>query len=468
MESFLLEWDKSKKKYEQLYEFMAQNIRDGKWQENEKLPSKRQLADFLHMSVHTIETAYDMLLEEGYIYSKPQVGFFVAKINLLTKTISFKAPIAVKYTNKQYQYDFRTNAIDTTVFPFATWGKLTRGTMSYHANLLLSGEAQGDYSLRESICEYLEVFRGVHSAPEQIVIGAGMEYLLFVLTTLLPQESVYALENPGYYKTYNFLKNSHHLYEFVSVDADGMCLSELQKSQANVVYLTPSHQFPTGAVMPIGRRIDFLNWAEDAESRYIIEDDYDSEFRLGAKPISAIQGLFPSDKVIYVSTFSRTLAPSIRVAYMVLPHSLLQIYEEKFRYEASTVSRFEQHTLDKFIREGYFVRYLNRARKVYRKKKDWLTAAIKSNLKAGSFCLHGADYGLHLLLELFLPVSEKEIIDKAREQSIKIHGLSQYWLKSPLKKETSNPCLVLGYAGMSQQEIEEGIKKLAGIIQNLT
>ncbi len=467
MHTFFVEWEQGKTKYQALYECIAEHIRNGSWQENEKLPSKRQLAEFLHISIHTIETAYDMLLEEGYIYAKSKVGYYVASVALLTKTVNFASHSAARKEKVSYPYDFKTNAIDTDIFPFATWGRLTRGTMNYHADLLMSGDGQGDLSLRESICQYLEEFRGVHCDASQIVIGAGMEYLLLVLVNLFSDDSVYALENPGYFKTYNFLKNMKKPLKKIEVDENGMRLDKLKATCANIAYVTPSHQFPTGAVMPVGRRMELLNWAQEKENRYIIEDDYDSEFRFGAKPIPSIQGLSSADKVVYVSTFSRTLAPSIRVAYMVLPHTLMQVYAEKFRYEASTVSRFEQHTLDKFIREGYFVRYLNRARKAYRKKKDALVDAILLNFSKEEYQIYGADYGLHLLLSLTADIDELTVVTAAKKRGVKIHALSQYWLGEPKAFPKRNATFVLGYAGMTSEEIHKGIKTLAGIIHTL-
>ena len=331
-----------------------------------------------------------------------------------------------------------------------------------YKDLLDSGEGQGDLCLRESIAKYIREFRGTLCTAEQVVVGAGMEYLIGIVSSLLEKDSAFALENPGYYKTYNLLKNLRRKMVLISVDKQGMQLDELRKTDATIAYLTPSHQFPTGVVMPVGRRIEFLKWAEEAENRYIIEDDYDSEFRFGSRPIPSIQGLTESDKVIYISTFSRMLAPSIRIAYMVLPLGLLGEYKEKFRYEASTISRFEQHTLNEFMDVGYFCRHINRSRKLYKKKKDALVDAIHQYFEKGTVEIIGADYGLHLLLRLDTELSEEAIIQRAKKNSIKIHGISQYYLSGTVLPHKA--CLVLGYAGMSLEEIDRGIALLSRVI----
>jgi len=402
-----------------------------------------------------------MLLGEGYIYSKPRSGYFISKIDTLVPIARQKKAVEDRVVAPIYTYNFKTNAVDTKTFPFSTWAKISKDML--YKDLLDIGEGQGDRSLRESIAKYIREFRGVNCTAEQVVVGAGMEYLIGIVSSLLEEKSIFALENPGYYKTYNLLKNLRKKTVLVSVDGQGMRMEELAKTNANIAYLTPSHQFPTGVVMPVGRRVEFLKWAEDEENRYIIEDDYDSEFRFGAKPIPSIQGITESDKVIYISTFSRMLAPSIRIAYMVLPLNLLHEYKQKFRYEASTISRFEQHTLNEFMNSGYFSRHINRSRNLYKKKKDALVSAIRQYLKKGTYEIIGADFGLHLLLRLDTSLSEDTIIQKAKDRSIKVHGISQYYLNG--SNVPHKACLVLGYAGMSVEEIDCGIAILADAIE---
>ena len=249
--------------------------------------------------------------------------------------------------------------MDTALFPFKTWARIQRETVTAHPELLNHGSRQGDASLRAAIAKYLHAYRGVVCAPEQIVVGAGIEYLVGLLARLFCA-STFAVENPGYPRTAQVLRNNGVRTVFVPVDGDGMTLDALQAGGAQLAYVTPSHQFPTGATMPIARRTELLRWAGAAPGRYVVEDDYDSEFRYDTRPIPSLQGLDQAGRVIYVSTFSKSMAPSMRIGYMVLPVPVLEMYRAEYGVYSSTVSRFEQQTLCRFMEEGHFARHLNR------------------------------------------------------------------------------------------------------------
>ena len=316
--------------YLQLYRHILKEIKKGGLQAGEKLPSKRALAQHLSVSVNTVDAAYQMLTTEGYLRAAPKSGFYVCPLPQLPTPQRPVSPPPPPEAPKPYlPFDCSPGSADPSAFPFATWGKLTREVMG-QGELLSKGEAQGDLCLRQALCRYLHQYRGVQCQPCQVLIGAGMEYLLTLLCCLLPPETVYAMEEPGYPKAAQSFRNLGRKVVHIPVDKDGMDPVKLEESGGCCAYLTPSHQFPTGGVMPAPRRAQILGWAAEQEGRYLIEDDYDSEYRYAGRPIPALQGSDLHDRVIYCGTFSRSLAPSIRIAYLVLPMSLLPTYHRLF------------------------------------------------------------------------------------------------------------------------------------------
>lgn len=452
MFNFIFTADKESKKplYEQLYSYVANEIRNNNLTENERMPSKKALAKHLGISVNTVETAYSILAEEGYLRSVPRSGFYVCRIEapMGGREIEYaeeKAPV------KKYKTDFKTNTVDVASFPYATWVKLSKEVLYSNPEYLNAGDVKGDYELRESIAKYLHEFRGVRCSPAQIVVGAGIEYLTMLLTELFDEKSVFALENPGYRKINAILKNNNRRINYIDVDETGLRTDKLKESDSDIVYVTPSHQFPTGAVMSVGRRTELLSWAEEKDGRYIIEDDYNSEFNFSVKPVPAMQGLAVSDKVIYLSTFSRVLAPSIRIAYMVLPKEILKKFDEHFSAYSSTVPRFEQHTLDRFISGGYFSRHLSRVKNIYRKRRDRLMEILDGT----DFTITGERAGLHLVAKT--PYA-KEIIKKAEQNDIKLYDMDDYCMTENKRGDS----VIIGYAGASEEDMERLDKFLKG------
>lgn len=446
--------------YMQLYFYLVQEIQAGNLAENEKLPSKRELSAHLKVSLNTVDTAYQMLVDEGYIRAVPRSGFYVCRYETLSFADKSAPPKReeIKPDAVTFRYDFSANAVDTQAFPYATWSKITKEVMYRNPQLLTKGHPQGDACLREALGKYLHEFRGIHCTPEQIIIGAGIEYLLGLITEILGENSVYAVENPGYAKTFDIIKNSGRKINCIGMDENGILTEALKQSDSNVVYITPSHQYPMGTVMPVGRRLEVLRWANAQPHRYIIEDDYDSEFRFNGRPIPSLQGLDDTGKVIYISTFSRSIAPSIRIAYMVLPDDLLAVYREHFNFYSSTVSRFEQHTLYRFISDGHFGRHMNRMRNVYRKRKDTLVSALKESAVGGKIKIIGENAGLHFLLQVNNGRTERELVASAASVGVKVTGLSQYCLESV--KNLPPSTVVLGYAGFQPEDIKNAAELL--------
>ncbi|MFJ8264305.1 PLP-dependent aminotransferase family protein [Rummeliibacillus sp. NPDC094406] len=453
-----LEKDSITPLYEQLYEEIKKGIIEGTIVVNSKLPSKRKLAEFLSISQTTIELAYSQLIAEGYIASKSRVGFFVEAIEELAY-VEKKLPHSVLETpsERQILIDFNPGKIDTASFPFTTWRKYAKDAIDYHEkDLLLIGSAQGELELREQIASYLYQSRGVLCSPEQIVLGSGTEQLLPMIMKLLGEDNQYAIENPGYTLTHHIFNQYNQKVIPIEVDEDGIQIQQLEGSSANIAYVTPSHQFPTGAVLSASRRSQLLNWAAHDDERFIIEDDYDSEFRYIGKPIASLQGMDHRDTVIYISTFSKSLMPSLRIAYFVLPKKLLSQYHNMFTYYTSTVPRFEQHILAQFMRDGHFSKHLNRMRKIYRKKLEKLTLALTPY--APMVTISGEQAGMHVILTVKHELNATTLSNIALQRGIRITPIKEYMLASTIQKREDQ--FLLGFGGLEEEEIPKAIQQL--------
>lgn len=455
-------WDYSKNTplYVQLYEYIKNEIQIGTIEPETKLPSKRKLASYLGISQNTIQTAYEQLCAEGYVESRPRIGMFVQK---LEDNLSCNLPLIDKpdkniklKDNFEYLIDFCSRNVDLNNFPYHIWRKLTSKCLySDQSDLLLIGEPQGEECLRKEISKYLFQSRSVKCVPEQIVIGAGTQYLMILLSMLLGKEYTYAIENPGYNGVKNVFKDQGIDVHPISIDEDGICIEDLRKSSARVVYVTPSHQFPYGMIMPVSRRLELLKWCEEKDG-YIIEDDYDSEFRYKGKPVPSLQGLDNNGNVIYMGTFSKSLIPSIRISYLVLPSKLVKKYQEHFKIYKQTVSRLHQNTLHRFMKEGHLSSHINKMRTLYRKKHAILLSAIDKYMKEKVEII-GEKSGLHILLKVKNGMTEEELIQSARKMKIKIYPTSIHYAECI---SSEFPMILLGFGGLTEMQIEEGIKIL--------
>ena len=440
--------------YEQIYRWAVAEIRAGRLAEGDKLPSRRQLAGHLGVSLTTVERGYGLLAAEGYITSVPRSGWRVCPVLTLTEAGPLPRRDPPPPDPLPARRDcFSTGAVDTSVFPFASWARLTREAVYENPDLLQRGHPQGDPGLRAALCDFLHQYRGTVCTPDQVVVGAGMEYLLDLLVQLLPAGTAYALEDPGYHATYRTLENQGRTVRPIPVDSQGMDAAALAVSGAAAAYVTPSHQFPLGVTMPMARRTALLRWSYGRPDRFLIEDDYDSEFRYASRHLPALQGLDRRGRVSYVGTFSRSIAPSIRVAYLVLPDSLLAVYREKFSYAASTVSRFEQEVLRRFLASGQYARHLRRVGNLYRARCAALTRCL-SAIPGGRVSGDGA--GLHLLFSL-ADRTEEELVQAAAGAGYAVRGLSEFCRRTAPRPGT----LVLGFAGLPEEEAPAAVAALA-------
>ncbi len=445
--------------YQQLYAFIKKEILSGKIARDTKLPSKRKLSAYLNISQNTIQSAYEQLIAEGYVYSQEKKGYYAAQIDLMhqLETRPPNEEVGLPYKPLPIYYDFSYHGVDMQSFPFAVWRRLSREVINeYDRELLQLGDPQGHLRLRTTIASYLHQSRGVNCNPDQIIVSSGTELLMLSLIQLLDPASIYALENPGYEKLSLVFSANRARFIAINIDEGGMVPEEIFKSAANVLCLTPAHQFPSGEIMPVNRRIQLINWANQAPNRYIIEDDYDGEFKYSGRPIPAMQGLDSSDKVIYMGAFSKSLTPALRISYMVLPLPLLQKYFEKLSYFICPVPIISQKILCRFIEEGYFERHLNRMRLIYKRKREILTKTVRSSMPYIE--ISGADAGQHLLLKIDNGMSENQLVEAALEQGVKVYGISSYYLPPAALPPT--PQVLLGFAAMEEEDISAAVSLL--------
>ena len=446
--------------YEQIYQYIKEEICSGSMMCGEKLPSSRALAKHLDISRSTVETAYEQLLSEGYIETIPCKGVYVADLEGLYRHVAdFEKKEEQKVQTKEiYRYDFSPNGIDLKSFPYNIWRKISKEVLNNtETELLKSGESQGEESLRYAIQKYLHQSRGVNCDIEQIIVGAGNEYLLMLLGMILGTQKKVAFENPTYKRAYRLFEKLSYAVTSVDMDKYGMNVEQLKTSGADMAYVMPSHQYPLGIVMPIKRRTELLRWASEEEGRYIIEDDYDSEFRYKGKPIPALQGYDVHGKVIYLGTFSRAIAPAIRVSYMVLPKPLVETYRKQCEFLSCTVPKVDQMILQNFIESGSFERHLNKMRAIYKNRRDVLLANLKP--LSSSCQITGEHAGVHLLLRFVNGKKEKDLIAMAKQKGIKVYGLSSYGTECQDESAT----ILLGFANLKEEDIIEATKLLCEI-----
>ena len=317
---------------------------------------------------------------------------------------------------------------------------------------MTNSPSNGTIELRSAIAEYLNEFRNIITSPDNIIIGAGTEYLYTILMQLLSADMVYATENPGYQKLSMILNTVGLKHIDIPVDSQGISVEKLKDSKATIVHVTPSHHFPTGITMPVRRRYELLNWA--SKNHYIIEDDYDSEFRLSGRPIPSLYSMDTTGNVIYMNTFTKTLSSTIRISYMVLPDKLAELYHKKLSFYSCTVSNFEQLTLARFIDDGFFEKHINRMRTAYRKKRDLILNVIKNGPLSNKAEIKEANAGLHFILKLDTKYKDNELTDKLLKHGIKIYPLSYYG-------NNEAHSFIVNYSSVPEDKMEEAIKVIS-------
>ena len=439
--------------YEYLYKCIKEDILSGKIKANEKLPSKREMAKNHDISVITVENAYAQLIVEGYIYTKEKKGYFASDIGSQYIEQKPKGKYEKKKEKKKWLVDFNSNHIMYDSFPFATWSRIMRQTLLDKENSFLSvPEKNGVMELREAIADHLQHFRGMNVNPDNIIVGAGTEYLYSIIVQLLGRDKVIAVEDPGYKKIGNVYESNGVKCLHIKIDQRGIQLNELVESKADAVHISPSHQFPTGRVMPISRRTHLLKWAIN-NKKYIIEDDYDSEFRFSGKPIPPIAGM-EGKRVIYMNTFSKTLAPSIRIAYMVLPDELMDKFNTKLGFYSNTVSGFEQYTLANFISKGYYERHINRMRNYYRDYRNKIIRTIQNHPIYSKVSIEEENSGLHFILNINKKIDDEQFKKELQQNNINISGVSDYCYNN---LDEFKHKFIINYSAVSEENLKKAL-----------
>lgn len=441
-------------KYKQIYEQFKLWIEGGDILPDEQLPPIRQLADSLHVSRNTTLTAYEQLVAEGYIRGEGRKGYFANELEPLLLQETFislnekkSKPMAPALIN------FRAGAVDQTHFPLKTWRRIANQVLTLPESFRY-GEPFGEISLREQISKYLLQSRGVKVEANAIIIGSSTQQMLIHLGHILKDDfSSITVEDPGYdgsRETFQF-----HRFTIVTLPVyeSGADFSQLEQMNSRLIYVTPSHHSPYGVSMPIQQRQTLIHWADKVQG-YIIEDDYDSEFRYTQQPFPALASI-DSAKVIYLGNFSKSFLPGIRLSYMVLPQPLLNRYKNQFLHFEATTSLLSQLTMAKFMEEGEWSRHIKRMRLVYKRKMQHLVAALKEQL-AQNISIIGEQSGLYVLVKVHLERSEEWLIQQASSHGVMVYPTSLYFIKN----NTDEPMVKLGFSNLSYDEIKLGVKLL--------
>ncbi|MEJ8547676.1 PLP-dependent aminotransferase family protein [Brevibacillus borstelensis] len=492
------------KLYLQLYAYFREEIQTRRLPPGTRLPSVRSISRNLQISKTTVETAYHQLLAEGYIESRERSGFYVveweedgvaapsghnggnaaassflnghrqesqqAAENAAAVPGALQLPgglpadsqaaHSVRRQKENIRYDFHQARVDADHFPYDLWRKYSNQCMRReNRDILYYGDRQGERGLREEIARYLQHARGVACTPDQIVIGAGTQILVQVLCFLLTLNGrVVAMEEPGYDGVRAVFQHLGYQVVPIPLDEDGIDVEVLEASGAPLIYITPSHQEPTGAVMPYARRIRLLQWAARSGS-YIIEDDYDGEFRYYTRPIPSLQGLDTNERVIYLGTFSKSLLPSIRISYMVLPPALLQVYGNQLYEYDQTASRIHQETLALFMKSGEWERHIRKMRTLYSKKHEVMLGCLHACF-GQRVHVTGQNAGLSVTVEVLSNLSAEELTRHALAAGIRVYPTTRKWMDKP---KDSLPAFQFGFGGLSAEDIEQGIRLLAEV-----
>ena len=536
--------------YIRLYRSIRGDCLSGVLRAGDRLPSRRSLARELHVSVNTVDGAYQQLVSEGYVEALPRSGYVVRTLfegGARDFRIEFSGPGKAAETSPGNAYaetwkaaetspgnayaetwkaaeaspgnayaetwkaaeprygspdtpaempeidrsgepradgadraeliDFSPNGVDLSALPLGDLRKLMREVFASDPTVVFGPCApEGHVFLRKALCRYLASSRGILCSPDRIVVGAGTDYILQYLIRLLrlagPIDGI-ATENPVYNKAVQIFSSMGESVTPLPIDGQGLRTEALRDCRANVAYVTPSHQFPLGIVMPAGRRAELLAWAAAAPGRYVIEDDYDSEFRYEGRPVPPLFAMSKSDKVIYLGTFSKSIAPSMRISYLVLPERLAGICRREMAYFNTTVSVPDQIILARFIESGLFERHINRMRTLYRRKKDLLSKELA--FFGDALGISGTDAGLHLICTvrsgsgvlLRNRPSEKDLVAAAAAVGVRVYGISGYFLERDIgeRSETGTAdsdfripesTILLGYGGLDTDALARG------------
>lgn len=459
--------------FQQVYRGLRDRILSGAFPAGSKLPSTRALAEEFGVSRTVVVVAYEQLLAEGFAVGRAGSGTYVsaAMVKPEARKSEFSVDLrlsgfgraarraspklrAYQGRRRTFPYNFAYGRSDVDTFPFEMWRRvLLRCSRKASVAGLDYGPSAGSQALREGICAHLCRSRAVVCDPSQVVVTSGSHQALDIICRVLirPGDPV-ILENPSYEGTTEIVRASGARILPVSVDREGLNPNRLP-NRGQVVFVTPSHQFPTGAILPLARRIELLRWAKE-RSAIIVEDDYDGEFRYEGHPLESLQGLDSDGRVIYVGTFSRTVFSSLRIGYMVVPKRLIEVFSSAKWLCDRQSATLEQEALAEFIASGTYERYLRRVRRRNASRRQALLEAIHSYLR-DRVEVTGDGAGAHIVIWPRKPVSESHVITQAALKGVGVYEISPYFLKPG-----SCTGILLGYSRLNEKQITEGIRRL--------
>lgn len=447
----------------QIYNSLKESVLSGIIQPGQKLPSSRELSQYLNVARNVVIESYEQLIAEGYAYSKNGSGTYICQGVQFkkTETSSEQKQYYSKKTLNIEKISFRTGIPDLDSIPIQKWAQIYKDiAFDIKSSQMDYQSTFGAYELRTQLSLYLNRVRGVRTSPENILITNGAAQSFSLLCQLVSNDSYALVENPLSYGILHTLHSNNVRIEAIRLDEYGMVTSELPENPPKLIFTTPSHQFPTGVILPVGRRIEMVKYAEKHDA-YIVEDDYDSEFRFDGSPIQAMQYLDP-ERVIYVGTFSKTLMPALRMGYMVLPNHLRKQMEDA-KYVADLHSPIlEQLTLAKFIEMGLFSRHISKMRKLYLKKRNYLIHSLQ-DVFGDRVTISGAQAGMHLVASFRQVCFDNVLMQRIEDQGIQITAVNKHYLSI----EPSTPydqSLIFGYGNTKIEEMEMGIKILSSVI----
>lgn len=445
--------ESSKALYIQLYEYIKNEIISGLLKPDSKLPSIREASTTLNLSKTTIENAYSQLVAEGYIENLPKRGYFVC--DLTEYDFEINHDIQKNVLSQPLETNYLNNGVDKESFDISAWKRLYNKVISdQRTDIYSSGSIQGEKFLRDEIANFVNTMRGGNTSGDQVIVGAGVQYLLGILIGLIKNDyNTVAVETPGFNKAEFIFEDYMFNIRHIEVTDNGFPVEKLRKCDAHVIYISPSHQYPLGTIMPVNKRMEILDWAQK-NNGLIIEDDYDAMIRYGGMPIPSLQGLDKNDCVIYLGSFSKMLLPSLRISFMVIPKKLLSKYNEIKNRHTQSTSKIDQIVLANFMKEGYMLKHLRKIKRIYRKKNSLLAASFKNTFK-DKLEIINSDSGLHVVCEAIVKKNDKSLKEQIKNSRILLNIIS---------RNGDKIIFSLNYSGIDTDKIQDFTNLLGKVL----
>ncbi|RZI01258.1 PLP-dependent aminotransferase family protein [Staphylococcus condimenti] len=451
--------------YRKIYNQLKRDILDHKYKSHEKLLSKRALAKELNVSINSVKTAYEQLIAEGYIYTKERQGYYIESLNELIVEPHHQSDgnrFKEKVEDKPYlKYTLSHMSTNLSEFPIETWTKLQKQVFKESQALLSEVPyIKGPLQLRQSIAKLVSFKRGITCDTEQIIVGSGTNALVLYLLKLFDQSSVIGIENPGYTRMRYLIQQQNFEISHIPLDNKGASIQAIKKNNPHLMLTIPSHQFPIGTIMPISRRIELLNWATSLE-HFIIEDDYDSEYKYGTDNIPSLFSLDKNNRVIYLGTFSKTLLPGLRISYMILPEELVTDFEAAFKDSVSEISTLNALTLSKFIDNGYYERYIRKMSHLYEYKRKKLVHILKTRLSK-NVTIKNVKAGLHFVIYVDSPYTYEQIETRANNYELELYTLDRF-MQEDISQQFAQT-IIIGFANVEGEKMNETVEVLDKVL----